>query len=209
MNNLVNNLYQQQQYQQILHQQQLNSQASPQQINQYLIKSMTNSVLSIIQILGFDIQSNEKEHRIQLNTNTFTIPNSKAFEVILHFLLCQLDPERAQKTFMQCWPQLVKEQQREFKDVTYAWLVEITSALKPQQQQANTNTMKSASNSTMQFIIQYQQLLQFFKFPIINKSLFLTHGIKICELLYALAQFVLLIRVIKPSIVKYILFIFH
>jgi hypothetical protein len=201
MNNLVNNLYQQQQYQQILQQQQLNSQANPQQISQYLIKSMTNSVLSVIQILGFDIQSNEKEHRIQLNTNTFMKPNSKAFEVILHFLLCQLDPERAQRTFMQCWPQLVKEQQREFKDVTYAWLVEITSALKPQQQQqSNSNAIKSGSNSTQQFITQYQQLLQFVKFPIINKSLFLTHGIKICELMYALAQFVLLIRVIKLSI---------
>ena len=38
---------------------------------------MTNSVLAKISFLGFDIQSNEKQHKIILNATTFAKPNTK------------------------------------------------------------------------------------------------------------------------------------
>ena len=41
------------------------------------IKLITNSVLSAVSFLGFDVQSNEKHHKIILNSLTFAKPNQK------------------------------------------------------------------------------------------------------------------------------------
>lgn len=157
----------------------MSSQASN-QTSQYLIKLMTNGVLSTIQLCGFDLQANEKQHKIQFNLNLFSKPNLKAFEVIVHFLLCQLDPERAEKVFAQCWPVLMKEQQKDFRDAIFNWLVELTTK--------NTNNIKQLpqqQTQVSQLQQQYQSLLQFIRFPIVSKSLLLTPGnLKICELLF-------------------------
>lgn len=149
---------------------------------QSLIKVMTSNVLSAIQLFGFDVDYHEKQFKLALNSMTFCKPNPKAFEVIVHFLLTQLDPERAQKSFGQCWPPILKEQMKEFKDTMYHWLVEITSS---KQQKDNTNA-------------KYQTLLNNIKFPNITKSLLMTPGgLKICELLLSLAQHVLFLRLLR------------
>ena len=41
------------------------------------IKTMTNSVLSSIILLGFDIQTAQEQHKILLNSTTFAKPNSR------------------------------------------------------------------------------------------------------------------------------------
>ena len=148
-----------------------------------IIKQMTNGIISTVQLFGFDVASNEKQYKISLNATSFTKPNPKAFELIVHFLLCQLDAERAHKLFAQCWPPLLKEQIKEFKDAMFLWLNEIAS---PKQQQQPNHLAK------------YQHMLQLIKFPNITKSLLLTPGgLKICELLFSLSQFVLLFRLLK------------
>ena len=152
--------------------------------HQNLIKMMTNDIISTLQLFGFDFQTHEKKNKLVFNSVMFSKPNSKAFEVIIQFLFVQLDPDRAQKTFSQCWPPILKEQQKEFKDLMFIWLVELTS---PKQ--------ASAKNQSQQ-----HYLLQHIKFPTITKSLLLTPGgYKICELLFALCQYILLSRVIKLS----------
>lgn len=146
-----------------------------------IIKSITCNVISAIKLLGFDAESNEKDFHLTFNSLTFAKPNPKAFEVIVHFLLTHLDAERAQKTFAQCWPPILKEQTKEFKDLMYTWLVEITSG---KQQKDNLK--------------KFQKLLCHIKFPIITKSLLLSPGgLKTCELLQALCQYVFLTRILK------------
>ena len=49
------------------------------------IKTMTNSVLSSIILLGFDIQTAQEQHKILLNSTTFAKPNSRGNQ----FFFCQ------------------------------------------------------------------------------------------------------------------------
>ena len=161
------------------------------QTSQYLLKLMTNSILSTMQLFGFDIKSNEKEHKIQFNVNLFTRPNQKAFDVIVHFLLCQIDPDRGEKAFSQIWPILLKEQQKEFKDVIFNWLLELSQKSSGKQEK---------TSSINQLVQQYQNVLHLIRFPMITKSLLMTPGgIKICELLFALCQYALIINLAKLS----------
>ncbi len=166
---------------------------------QNLIKLMTNSVLSTVQLFGFDLQSTEKLSKCAFNSSAFSKPNQKAFELIVHCLLCQLDSEKAQRVFSQCWPPILKEQQKEFKDAIYYWLLEISNASKQQSSSKNLPTSNTNSSSGV-LPLQYQSFIQNIKFPIVTKSLLLTPGgLKICELLFALSQYVLIVRLIKLS----------
>lgn len=161
------------------------------QTSQYLLKLMTNSILSTIQVCGFDTKSNEKEHKIQFNASLFTRPNQKAFDVIVHFLLCQIDPDRGEKSFAQIWPIVLKEQQKEFKDVIFNWLLELSQKSTGKQEKLQQNN---------QLVQQYQNVLHLIRFPIITKSLLMTPGgIKICELLFALCQYALIINLARLS----------
>lgn len=169
----------------------IQTQASSVQTPQYQLKLMTNSVLTTIQLFGFNIKSNEREYKIQFNSNMFFRPNQKAFEVIVHFLLCQIDPDKAEKFFSQCWPIVLKEQNKEFKDVVFNWLLEITQ---------KTSNKQEKSSQNFQLIQQYQSLLNFIRFPIITKSLLMTPGgLKICELFFALSQYALIVSLARLS----------
>lgn len=171
----------------------MSSQPSNVQTTQYQLKLMTNSVLTTIQLFGLNLKSNEKDYKIQFNSTMFNRPNQKAFEVIVHFLLCQIDPEKAEKVFSQCWPIILKEQNKEFKDGVFNWLLEIA-------QKSPNNYKQEKNNQTSQLIQQYQNLLNFIRFPIITKSLLMTPGgLKVCELLFALSQYALIINLARLS----------
>lgn len=73
---------------------------------------LTNSLLSGLQLLGFDIKTNAEVTKTKFDCNLFSKPNSKVFDVIIHFLLCKLDPEKASKLFAKCWPVVLAEQQK-------------------------------------------------------------------------------------------------
>lgn len=151
-----------------------------------LVKVMTSNVLSAIQVFGFDIDNYEKQSKQTLNNTAFCKPNPKAFEVVAHFLLTQIDSERSQKVFSKCWPPILKEQQKDFKDTMFNWLLEIASPLKQQKENVN--------------MVKFQQMLLYIKFPNITKSLLMTPGgLKICELLFALSQYMVLLRLLKLS----------
>lgn len=155
---------------------------------QYLIKLMTNGVLSTIQVHGFDIPLHEKQYKSTFNSSLFIRPNPKAFEVIIHFLLTKLDPERAEKAFSTCWPVVSIEQQKFFKDVIVPWLLELSQKANRQQSQPTQQPNQS------------QSLLQSIRFPIVSKSLLSNPGgFKICELLFSLSQYVLVVRLTKLS----------
>ncbi len=55
----------------------MNHQGTSHSSHNLQIKLMTNSVLAKISFLGFDIQANEKQHKIILNATTFAKPNPK------------------------------------------------------------------------------------------------------------------------------------
>lgn len=169
----------------------MSTQSSSVQTSQYQLKLMTNSVLTTIQLFGFNIKSNEKDYKTQFNSNMFFRPNQKAFEIIVHFLLCQIDPDKAEKVFSQCWPIVLKEQNKEFKDVVFNWLLEITQ---------KTSNKHEKNYPSYQLIQQYQSLLNFIRFPIITKSLLMTPGgLKICELFFALSQYALIVSLARLS----------
>ena len=149
-------------------------------------------------MLGFDFQAVEKQHKLVFNLATFTKPNPKAFELVVHFLLSQLDPERAQKAFAQCWPAVLKEQQKEFKDIIFNWLVELSTKSMGIGQQSSKTSGQSGSMPYPFSNPYHQTLLQEIKFPIISKSLLLSPGgLKICEMLMALTMHVVLFRLIR------------
>jgi hypothetical protein len=150
---------------------------------QNVIKSMTNSILASAQALGFDTQAAEKQFKLELNANSFLKPNPRAFEILIHFMLSQLDAERAERIFAQCWPPLTKDQQKEFKEVIYSWLTEI-----------------SAANKLQQFSKHQQSLLANIRVPSVAKSLLVSPGgLKTCELLFSLIQYVTLVKVLRLS----------
>jgi len=147
-----------------------------------------------VQLLGFDLEQAEKSAKLTLNGATFSKPNPKAFEILVHFLLGQIDSERSQKAFSQCWPPILKEQQKEFRDTMFTWLTEITS---PKQQKEITSPKQQKENAA---IAKFSSMLGHIKFPNITKSLLMTPGgLKICELLFALAQYVMLLRLLRLS----------
>ena len=162
--------------------------------NATMMKLMTNNAMSIMQMLGFDVALNENKFKTSFNSTMFTKPNVTAVEILVHFLLSTLDPDRAQKTFSQCWPHVLKEQQKEFKEAILAWLLELSpsssSTTTKLQQQVNKTVVNPA----------HQALLQHIKIPTVTKSLLLTPtGLKVCELLFDLSQYVLLARLLKLS----------
>ena len=144
--------------------------------------ALTSSLFSGMQLLGFDMHIAELKAKIALNVNTFAKPNTKAFELVIHFLLSKLDADRANTVFCQCWPAVLPEQQKEFKEAVFVWLTELSSANKASQQQKS----------------KHFNLLQHIKVPPITKSLLVSPtGLKVCELLFALVQYVVLSRLLR------------
>jgi hypothetical protein len=167
------------------------------------LKMMTTSIMSGCRMLGFDTDSHERQYKLTFNALTFVKPNPKAFELIVHFLLCQLDPERAQRTFHLCWPTVLKEQQKVFKDAVFAWLLEVEKSTKinPNKLPPSINNAPLHATTATQLVQQqYHSLFQQIKFPIVSKSLLaMPGGLKMCELLFALSQYVLLVKALKLS----------
>ena len=180
----------------------------------YHANKQINVLFFGLQMLGFDLAANEKEYSIKLNAQTFAKPNQKAFDVLVHFLLCQLDAERGQRTFQHCWPSVLRDQQRDFKEAILVWLQEIASLTNPstgmttstsasslatqavkQQQQTHATNKKQPQQS------QHQSLLQHIKFPSINKSFFMSlggpHSTKVWELLSALTEYVYINQILQ------------
>ena len=147
---------------------------------------LTNNLLTGLQLLGFDVSSNEGKAKTSFNFNLFSKPNSKVFEVIVHFLLSQLDAEKAAKVFDTCWPVVLPEQQKEFKEAVLTWLNDL----------AKTPPNKQSQQSTA----KHQNILHSIKIPPTTKSLITSpSGIKLVELLFALLQYVLLSKLLKIS----------
>lgn len=122
-------------------------------------KMIMDAVLKGVQFLGFDMKANKAQHKLDFAPTMFSKPNLKGFEVLVHFLLSQLDPKRAELEFGKCWPILLKEQQAEFKQTVLKWLDEIAGKVEKQG-------------------IQFPKLA--------NSNLVAPSGFKVCSLLFEL-----------------------
>ena len=141
----------------------------------------------------FDTLSNEKQFLVTFNDAMFLKPNQKCFDVMVHFLLEQLDAERAHRIYGKNWPFVPKELQKELKDAVFAWLSELASPKQHQQHQQHAGAGKVMSES-------HANLLHSVRFPLITKSLLSNPGgMKACEFVFALSQFVMLWRLIALS----------
>jgi hypothetical protein len=56
--------------------------------------SMEKVFFNNLLLLGFDVQQNEKKYKIAFHHEMFRNPNVKGMEVVLHYLLNQMYPER-------------------------------------------------------------------------------------------------------------------
>lgn len=52
----------------------------------------------------------------------FRNPNQKGMQILMHFLLNLLDPQKAEKVFKSCWPCYDANQSRLFRSSCYQWL---------------------------------------------------------------------------------------
>uniref|UniRef100_H2YNP8 HAUS augmin-like complex subunit 6 N-terminal domain-containing protein n=1 Tax=Ciona savignyi TaxID=51511 RepID=H2YNP8_CIOSA len=75
--------------------------------------------------LGFDSQHLENKYSCRLDDHMFDKPNKRAFEVVFHFLFCQLDRPQAEQLFRLCFPGTDKQSTQEFRKRTYTWLKRI------------------------------------------------------------------------------------
>lgn len=159
------------------------------------IKLQTSIVLQGLRALGFDMQAIERsEKQFTFNSSMFMKPNSKGFEHIVHFLLTQLDPERASRVFAQCWPPLCKETIKDYKEAIYSWLVELA----PPTAAASSAAANSGSKPPQQAVSS--RLFQLVRFPAVSKSLLaVPSGVKACELLLALTIYVILAKLTRLS----------
>lgn len=161
------------------------------------IKLQTSIVLQGLRALGFDMQAIERsEKQFTFNSSMFIKPNSKGFEHIVHFLLTQLDPERASRVFAQCWPPLCKETIKDYKEAIYTWLVELA----PPTAAASSAAANSGSKLPQQQQAVSSRLFQLVRFPAVSKSLLaVPSGVKACELLLALTIYVILAKLTRLS----------
>lgn len=186
----------------------------PAQTQQQLVKSYTASLLRHLQALGFDAQAVGEKHNIVFNHVMFIKPNSKGFELIVQFLLTQLDPERASRIFVP----LCKEAMKEFKDAIFNWLNELattSSGGSVGSQMSSGVSGKSVggggggggggagqSQTAMPLWSNptHMRLFHLIRFPTVTRSLLTVPcGLKACEVLYALLTHVALAKAIRLS----------
>lgn len=168
------------------------------QTQQQLVKNYTNSLLHHLYALGFE------KNNTTFNELMFIRPNSKGFELIVQFLLTQLDPDRASRVFVP----LCKEGMREFKDNICNWLNELATGTSSGTSGKSSNSGQSGqgkSSSTQQQNSPstnpaHTRLFQYIRFPTVSKSLLTVPcGIKACEILYALLTHVVLTKTLRIS----------
>ncbi|XP_033123992.1 mucin-17-like [Anneissia japonica] len=81
---------------------------------------------SNILLLGFEPGAMEAKYSIPFTKDMFAMPNKKAFEVVMYFLLTRLNPALAKERFRVCYPVCDKKQEQLFRRAVTNWLTEIT-----------------------------------------------------------------------------------
>jgi HAUS augmin-like complex subunit 6 N-terminus len=79
-------------------------------------------------LLGFDVEQESKNHRLDIAPSMFRRANVKGFEVVFHFLFSKASQKKANEVFRHLWPVLDKTQSREFKTWLCTWLTELDQA---------------------------------------------------------------------------------
>lgn len=87
--------------------------------------SEEHTFFSTLLILGFNVTAAETQHKISFKPDMFRVPCKKGAEVILHFLLTQLDPERAKTEFSMCWPCWDAKKEHQYRKCVFNWLTEL------------------------------------------------------------------------------------
>ncbi|XP_063679738.1 HAUS augmin-like complex subunit 6 [Bolinopsis microptera] len=84
-----------------------------------------HAFFSTLQLLQFNVFSADKQYKIQFKPDMFRVPNKKGLEVVLHFLLTKLDPERSKEEFVGCWPAYDVKRSHLFRKNVFNWLTEL------------------------------------------------------------------------------------
>ncbi|XP_060696009.1 HAUS augmin-like complex subunit 6 isoform X1 [Hemiscyllium ocellatum] len=63
--------------------------------------------------------------RVVFSRDMFDKPNMEAFQVVMHFLFLQLDQNRANSLFRDCWPIYDKKSAASFRKVCFEWMKKI------------------------------------------------------------------------------------
>jgi len=87
--------------------------------------SEEHTFFSTLLILGFNVTASETQHKISFKPDMFKVPCKKGAEVILHFLLTQLDPDRAKTEFSMCWPAWDAKKEHQYRKCVFNWLTEL------------------------------------------------------------------------------------
>jgi len=87
--------------------------------------SEEHTFFSTLLILGFNVTASETQHKIGFKPDMFRVPCKKGAEVILHFLLTQLDPDRAKTEFSMCWPAWDAKKEHQYRKCVFNWLTEL------------------------------------------------------------------------------------
>lgn len=87
--------------------------------------SEEHTFFSTLVLLGFNVTAAEAQHKINFKPEMFRVPCKKGSEVILHFLLTQLDPERAKTEFSMCWPAWDAKKEHQYRKRVFNWLTEL------------------------------------------------------------------------------------
>ncbi|XP_077994466.1 HAUS augmin-like complex subunit 6 [Glandiceps talaboti] len=80
-----------------------------------------------LMLLGFQPAREEAKNRTPFTSDMFAVPNKKAFEVVMYFLLQRLNPSMAKEQFRDCWPVNDRKKEQQFRKAVNSWLTHIST----------------------------------------------------------------------------------
>ena len=82
-------------------------------------------LFNYLKLLGFDTKLMQEKHLIKFDSETFKVPNPKAFQQVSYFLFTKLDSRKAAETFKNIWPIVDKKQEALFRKQVVVWFEQL------------------------------------------------------------------------------------
>lgn len=82
-------------------------------------------LFNYLKLLGFDTKCMQNRYHIKFDSETFKVPNQKAFQFLSHFLFTKLDSRKSAETFRDTWPITDKKQEASFRNKVKNWFEQL------------------------------------------------------------------------------------
>ncbi len=82
-------------------------------------------LFNYLKLLGLDTKSMQDKYHVKFDSETFKVPNQKAFQHLCHFLFTKLDSRKAAETFRDIWPIFDKKQETTFRRKVQLWFEQL------------------------------------------------------------------------------------